>query len=123
MMNRSVNENCFDMMHRPETNVKELLETAELVGSDDLDKETIQTKLMNENSGVRYWACLALMSDDELQKDFIAELRLLLNDDSPSVQIIAAEILIKLNNDNNTLEVLSKYILDNERPWLALQAA
>jgi N-sulfoglucosamine sulfohydrolase len=100
--------------------VERILEAAELIGRASED-ELIEGMKDNE-SGVRYWAVIGLLQMPELSVAAKEELTALLNDTSPSVQIAAAEALCKYGNSNLAVQTLGKLVQD-DRPWLALQAA
>jgi N-sulfoglucosamine sulfohydrolase len=97
-----------------------ILETAEMVGV--AGEAQLAPQLRNEDSGVRYWAVIGLMQLDELSKGTVSDLNELLDDPSPSVQIAAAEALCYNGTTSRALETLGKWVQD-DRPWLALQAA
>lgn len=105
-----------------EYQAERILEAAELVGRAS-EEELIEGMKDNE-SGVRYWAVIGLLQMPQLSHAATEGLNVLLNDISPSVQIAAAEALCKYSNSTSTLAVqtLGKLVQD-ERPWLALQAA
>ena len=97
-----------------------VLQAAELVGKANAD--VIAPYVQDEDSGVRFWAAMALLTLGDNSEISTRALQKLLQDPSPSVQIIAAEALCKLDHEQMALPVLKRWVLD-ERPWLALQAA
>lgn len=100
--------------------VETILEAAEMVGMAEAPVLIEKTKA--PQSGVRYWAAIALMQLDEHQDAVRQALTRLLDDPSPSVQIQAAEAICRKGATDKALEVLGKWAQD-DRPWLALQAA
>jgi hypothetical protein len=121
MMIRAEGTNPYQMAHTPENfNVSKILQAAEMVGKADM--QLITDRLKDLDSGVRYWAVIALQAQGEKAKATAYHLRLLLNDPSPTVQIAAAETLCQWDFCDNALQVLGKWVQD-DRPWLALQAA
>ncbi|MDD4426458.1 MAG: HEAT repeat domain-containing protein, partial [Mariniphaga sp.] len=103
-----------------EYNPAKILETAEMVGV--ADEEQLAPQLKDEDSGVRYWAVIGLMQLDDLGNGIISDLNELLDDPSPSVQIAAAELLCYNGTSSRAVKTLGKWVQD-DRPWLALQAA
>ena len=97
-----------------------ILASADMVGT--ATQSQCVEKLVNPDSGVRYWATMALMQFDGLDQQSIDALKKALKDDSPSVQINAAETLCRAGNYPEAVQTLGKWVQD-ERPWLAMQAA
>lgn len=101
--------------------VTDVLEAAELVGKVS-EPDELTPYLESEDSGVRYWALVALDAfegDISGQKEFLTEL---LNDNSYSVAALAAEIMVKRFDDSAGLATLEKILkMDNEP--VVLQAA
>lgn len=101
--------------------VEEILQTAEMVGI--ADAEALLPLLNHADSGVRYWAVIGLMNQENSGSKVIGGLSGLLQDPSPSVRIMAAEALCRLGACQeqavNTLGELVK----SEMPQLALEAA
>ena len=97
-----------------------LLNAAELVGTGS-QVEYIEA-LQHEDSGVRYWAAIAMQQEDELTDASTGALNHALNDASPSVAMAAAEALGYHGVHEHAIETLEYYIRD-DRPWVALQAA
>ncbi len=119
MMMRAEGSTPYDMAHDPEKyDVTGVLEAAEMVGKADI-QEMIR-KLKDQDSGVRYWAIMALQARKD--KSAAAKLTPLLHDPSPTVQIAAAETLCHWGQCKAALPVLRLWVQD-DRPWLALQAA
>jgi hypothetical protein len=100
--------------------VEQILDAAELVGK--VDEQQILPKLKDSERGVRYWAVMAINNMEAPGQLLLDSLIPLLEDPSPSVQIITAETLCKFNKSELGLPVLQKWIED-DRLWLALQAA
>ncbi len=119
-MIRSQASTPYDYARSSAYQTDELIATAELVGTQDA--AAITATLAHEDSGLRYWGVMALRNLPSLQPASIDLLKSLLEDESPSVQILAAETICIHANNAKAVEVLGKWVLD-ERPWLALQAA
>ena len=100
--------------------VEQILGSAKLVGN-SRQRQCVE-RLANSDSGVRYWAIMALMQFGQLEPSSIAALKAALVDDSPSVQINAAEALCRAGEYPEAVATLEKW-LEDERPWLVLQAA
>lgn len=97
-----------------------LLNAAELVG---MGSQTEFTEALDhEDSGVRYWAAIAMQQEQELTDASYMALDKALDDASPSVAIAAAEALGYHGSYERAIEMLEYYIQD-DRPWVALQAA
>jgi len=100
--------------------IGKILQAAEMVG---VSKESeLLTKLADQESGVRYWAIMGLRQFPVVDKRTLNALEKALEDDSPSVQIVAAEALCHFGKPQKAISVLGKWVQD-DRPWLALQAA
>lgn len=112
----------YEMTHDSSTfNAAKILEAAELTGKinhiQDLDPY-----LKSGDSGVRYWALVAMdgyTGDISSRKNILIKM---LQDSSPVVRTLAAEILIKHFNDTAALATL-KEIVQSDIPQVALQAA
>lgn len=100
--------------------VQKILETAERVGR--ASEEALLPLLEDEDSGVRYWAIMGLIQLEDLTEAAIGALNNRLDDDSPSVRILAAEALSRAGNYPNAVETLGELVRD-DRPWVALEAA
>ena len=105
-------------MARATYDVAKVLEAAEMVGRAEVPM--IVNKLKDSDSGVRYWAVVALQAHEA--RSAAIHLRPLLDDPSPTVQIAAAETLCHWEQCEAALPVLGQWVQD-KRPWLALQAA
>ncbi|MCM5663386.1 sulfatase-like hydrolase/transferase [Galbibacter mesophilus] len=120
-MLRSKESTPYEMAHDPkEYPLKEILKAAELVGYKDIS--AIKTAMENEDSGVRYWGLIASKASELPSEEFMSLWERLLNDPSPAVQITAAEYILMEKDNAKAIEVLAKWVQD-ERGWLALQAA
>ena len=106
--------------NREDYQAASILASANMVGT--ATQSQCVEKLADPDSGVRYWATMALMQFDGLDQQSIDALKKALNDDSPSVQINAAETLCRAGNYPEAVQTLGKWVQD-ERPWLAMQAA
>ncbi|NRB46857.1 MAG: sulfatase-like hydrolase/transferase [Saprospiraceae bacterium] len=119
-MIRSEASTPYDYARSTEYQVEEIIAAAELVGHQDW--AAITNALQNEDSGSRYWGVMAVRNSSSLDPGTLKLLEPLLNDASPSVQIMAAETLCMNDSHTKAIEVLGKWVED-DRPWLALQAA
>ncbi len=103
------------------------LQAAELVGDDTVDIQEITNGLNHREAGVRYWSVLALQARHRLGPAEISALAKRLADESPSVRIAAAETLLAGSDLPQELTQTAFNALrdgvQDERPWLALQAA
>lgn len=104
-------------------NLTRIKAAAEMVGDSSIPVSILEGMLDDSDSGVRYWATIALMErvEDDAWKAG-KKLTDALSDPSPSVQIKAAETLCKLNRCDQSLNVLARHLQD-ERDWHVLQAA
>lgn len=119
VMMRAEETTPYQMTHNPEQyNVAKVLEAAEMVGKAELPM--ITEKLKDQDAGVRYWAVVALQAREA--QSAANDLKPLLNDPSPTVQIVVAETLCQWGQCEGALPVLSQWVQD-DRPWLALYAA
>lgn len=100
--------------------VEKILETAEMVGK--ANAGALLPLLDNEDSGVRFWAVVGLINQENQGDEVQTALKDLLEDDSPSVRIQAAEALAYAGDHPEAVEVLGEAVQD-DRPWVALQAA
>ncbi len=124
MMLRSEDSTPFEMVNNPDLyDLPRIKAAAELVGDRSVPVSTLAGMLQDEDSGVRYWAAEALLArvNDDAWK-VMAEIQDALNDESPSVKIKAAETLCMLGQCNDALNLLAEY-MDDDRGWIALQAA
>ena len=119
-MIRSANTSPYDYARSTAYEIEAIHAAAELVGSND--KEAIEAALQHKDAGVRYWGVMAVRNLPNLDPASMGRLEPLLTDESPSVQIMAAETLCLKTPHQKAIEVLGKWVED-ERPWLALQAA
>ena len=100
--------------------VKDILNAAELIGSNDID--AILAQVNHDDAGVRYWAAMGLYNLSKPTPIAKTSLKKLLDDESPSVQIVAAEALATKFDDHSGISILGELVQD-DRPWVALQAA
>ena len=100
--------------------VDKILQAAEMVGFAS-EKEHL-AKLQDQESGVRYWAVMGLRQYPNVDKNTLKALEKALEDESPSVQVVAAEALCHFGKPAKAIPVLGKWVVD-DRPWLALQSA
>ncbi len=121
MMIRSEGTTTYEMAQNPaKYDFEKIFSAAEMVGV--ATHEQIAANLSDSDSGVRFWAVMGLLNNQEDAKGYISQLKKLLSDSSPAVQIATAGLLCKLNNPKKALQVLSKWMND-ERLCLALYAA
>jgi arylsulfatase A-like enzyme len=106
--------------NREDYQAASILASANMVGT--ATQSQCVGKLANPDSGVRYWATMALMQFDGLDQQSIDALKKALEDDSPSVQINAAETLCRAGSHPEAVQTLGNWVQD-ERPWVAMQAA
>jgi len=119
-MIRSAGSTPYEYARSDTYRTDRILRAAELVGGSDLG--AIQEALKDDDSGVRYWGAMAIRNMLGTGVRELKMLKPLLDDESPSVQILAAESLCLREGHPEALEVLKKWVID-DRPWLALQAA
>ncbi len=120
-MIRSQGSTVYEMLRNPEKfDAKTLYEAADLVGKNNLQE--IKEKLRDKDSGVRYWAILAVQALKKNGVEAVPQLKELLQDNSPVVQIEAAYTLCQYNETGEALQVLAKWLKD-DREWLVLHAA
>jgi arylsulfatase A-like enzyme len=100
--------------------VDKILQTAEMVGV--ATEKELSVKLKDPESGVRYWAVLGLRQFSSVELNTLNALEKALDDESPSVRIVASEALCHFGKPEKAVTVLGKWVVD-DRPWLALQAA
>jgi arylsulfatase A-like enzyme len=123
VMIRSEGSSPYEMARAPnQYDLERILEAAAKVGDPTIPVRTLSSLLRDRDSGVRYWAAMALQARGQGDPAAIEALQGALTDASPIVQITAAESLCVWNHGREALPVLSKYLKD-DRPWLALQAA
>ena len=124
MMLRAEGSTVYEMVNDPDQyDLPRIKAAAELVGDNSVPVSVLIEMLNDHDSGVRYWAAEALLArvHDDAWKA-MEPLREALNDSSPSVQIKAAETLCMLQECSEGLDLLADY-LNDDRDWLALQAA
>jgi N-sulfoglucosamine sulfohydrolase len=124
MMLRAEGTTPYEMVNDPgQYDLPRIMAAAGLVGDRSVSVTGLAAMLEDEDSGVRYWAAEALLArvNDDAWK-VMKEIHLAMSDESPSVQIKAAETICMLGQCNDALEVLAGY-LDDDRGWIALQAA
>ena len=121
MMQRGASGTVYEMARdEKQYNLPAIINAANLVG---IGSESDFIKLTkNPDSGVRFWGVMGLRNLETLSKRTEGQLRLLLKDASPSVQIGAAEILCLSSEDKEALQVLARNLSD-ERLYVKLYAA
>lgn len=100
--------------------VDKILQAAERVGT--ATEKELSEKLQDQEGGVRYWAILGLRQLSNVGTNTLQALEKALEDESPSVQIVAAEALCHFRKPQKAIPVLGKWVQD-DRPWLVLQAS
>lgn len=124
MMIRSQGSNPYEMAHDPSLyNLPEILRAAEMVGDKSIPVRELDRKLQDSDSGVRFWIAQALLARFHEAREILPSIINALNDDSPSVQNVAAEILCRLDQCNEALPILASNLQDTERPWVVLDTA
>ena len=121
MMQRGAGSTVYEMAQdKNQYDLPSIIKAAGLVG---VGSENDFIKLIkNKDSGVRFWGVMGLRNLDNLSKNAENQLRILLKDKSPTVQIGAAEIICLKKEDREALGVLSNY-LNDERLYVKLYAA
>lgn len=119
-MIRSEGSTPYDYAQTEDFRPDRLLAAAERVGH--WDEKAIKEALVDMDSGVRYWAVMAVRNAPNFGPMEAALIKPLLEDPSPSVQILVAETLCQAGQHLESIAVLGKWVVD-DRPWLALQAA
>jgi hypothetical protein len=121
MMMRSEGSSTYEMAQdTAKYDLERIYAAAEMVGK--ANAAEIAVNLGNADSGVRFWGVMGLMNNLTDAKNYIPQLKTLLSDLSPTVQVAAAGLLCKLGASKEALPVLAKWMND-ERLWLALYAA
>ncbi len=124
MMLRSKGSSPWEMASDPEAfHIKEILYAANMCGDTRVTVKEIIPLLRDPDSGVRYWAVLALEAKQAVAKQAVQELKNRLDDPSPCVAIAAAELLCHLDYCDESLPVIGKYLRDEANPTVVLQAA
>ncbi len=124
MMIRGKDSTPYEMVQDPDQyDLPRIKAAAELVGDRSVPVSVLTEMLEDEDSGVRFWAAVALRERVEHDAWKAQEsLQNALSDDSEVVQITAAETLCFLGHCSDPLDILAEYLQD-DREWLALQAA
>lgn len=123
MMNRSKGSSPYVMGTSDEFLSLELLKAANLCGNPEITLEEIIPLLDHSDSGVRYWALIALHTMGKEAKEASGSIVPLLEDQSPTVAIAAAELLFHHGENQRALSVLAHFLQDSQDPWIVLQAA
>jgi len=84
-----------------------LLDAAELVGIGS--KEQFMQMLLDDDSGIRFWGIIGLYAYLDNGKSMVKDIKKLLYDPSPCVQIAAAEWICHIEEKPEAVEVLIKY--------------
>ncbi len=101
--------------------LNEVLATAELVGRPSTGPQ-LAAALKSDDSAVRYWGAVGLLSMGVGAEPQKATLRKALSDSSPFVRITAAEALAHLGETETTLPVLGDALVSGDA-WSRLYAA
>jgi arylsulfatase A-like enzyme len=101
--------------------VEKILNTAEMVGV--AAAEELLPLLKDTDSGVRYWAVMGLINQEENGPAIVESLSSLLNDPSPSVRILTAEAMCRLGNCSQQAVATLGELVQREEPRVALEAA
>jgi N-sulfoglucosamine sulfohydrolase len=124
MMLRSTGSSPYEMASfAGEYHIGEILEAASICGNEQVTFNEILPLLGDEDSGVRYWAVIALQSKKEEAQFAVEELKKCLYDPSPCVAIATAELLCHQDYCDEALPVIGKYLRDEANPTVVLQAA
>lgn len=119
-MNLSMGSSPYEFTHSGNYPIEKLVAAAEMVGRAGVDESI--TLLKDKSPGVRYWGVIALQALGLEAVKATDDLKMLLDDESPAVQISAAKSLCDLGECKDALYTLGKNLQD-ERPWVALYAA
>lgn len=147
MMLRGIGSTPFEMA-QDETayDLPRIKDAAERVGDPDAVKAAYEEGLSDADSGVRFWSAVALQAYDRadtqparprpaqetpseadrsgFRESSRSALKQHLDDPSPVVSIASAETLcVTFSECETPRSVLLKHLREDDRPWLALQAA
>ena len=124
MMLRSKDSSPYELGSLSGTyQVEKILDAANMCGNEKITPEQVVPLLGDEDSGVRYWAVLALYAKMDEAGNAVGDLKKCLDDPSPCVAIAAAELLCKMDHCDVALPVIGKYLRDEANPTVVLQAA
>ncbi len=103
----SKNSSAWEVGKSKDVSWKKIIEAADLVGR---AKETkFITNLKSQNETIRYWATIGLGAFKKpLSNSTLSNLKIALNDSSPSVRIEAANALIRNGKSKPALSTLKK---------------
>ncbi len=125
VMLRSAGSTPYEMAHdAAQYDLDRIREAAGRVGDAALLGEAINAGLNDADSGVRYWSAVAAQASNEpLSGAALTALARGLGDASPAVAIASAEALCTKGGDCGAARTVILDYIQDERPWLALQAA
>jgi uncharacterized sulfatase len=95
--------------------LEDILSACDLMLEPDMDPAVVLNKLRHPNGFVRYWTIIAVQERGFSNEDVSRELRKLLSDNFPTVQIEAAKTLINAGNPE-LLETITRYIKNEDTP-------
>ena len=121
-MQRSKNTTPYDYAQGKAYQLAEIYDTAELVGRKEVKDDALYEKIRHEDSGVRFWAVIALRQRLSTNGQMKKVLENALKDASPVVALAAAEALCSVNEETKALPIIKKYLKDDS-PTVVLQAA
>lgn len=122
-MRRAEGATVFEYAQSENYQLEEIYEAAEMVGNENVETEFLLQLTKDKESGVRYWAVIALMQRLETDVELINTLEALLDDSSSAVALASAEALCKIDNGEKALPVIEKYLRMDDEPTTVLNAA
>ncbi len=102
--------------------IKEILSTAELVGSGELALPLFRQRLRDPNSSVRYWAAVGIHALKQKAGSALPDLKMAMEDSARSVRIEAAWAVADLEDSAEAMSLLVSE-LDSANEWAACRAA
>jgi arylsulfatase A-like enzyme len=110
MLRLSGGRTPYEAAHDPQVfPIDEILEACNLTLEPELQTNVVLEKLRHSNGLVRFWTVMAVQERGLNNQEVNAELRKLLNDSFPTVQIEAAKTLVKLGN-KELITVIIRYV-------------
>jgi hypothetical protein len=117
MLRLSAGKTPYEAAHDPQVfPIDEILAACNLTLETELQTSVVLEKLRHSNGFVRFWTVIAVQERGLNNDEVNAELRKLLTDSFPTVQIEAAKTLVKLG-DQELITAITRYVDGSDSPF------
>jgi uncharacterized sulfatase len=117
MLRLAEDKTPYEVAHDPTVfPLDDILEACNLTLEPELQTDVVLEKLRHPNGFVRFWTVMAVQERGINNEAINNELRKMLSDNFPTVQMEAAKTLVKLG-DHDLISAITRYLNDTDSPF------